>query len=85
MKKQLTDKTLVPIGLAVTVIGGGAIWLTKIYMTVDAHSKTLTEIRQVMGIDRRDLEGDVKSIHDLLFQMDRRLSGIEGELKRIRR
>jgi hypothetical protein len=76
MKSTLTEKTLIPMGLAITVIGGGAMWLTKIHFTQEASAKTLTELREAVSVDRR-------LTYDLLLNIDRRLSTIEGELKRL--
>lgn len=76
--RTLTDKTLVPIGLAVSVIGGGAMWLTKIHLTQDAYGRTLSEVRETIAQDRN-------SFYNMLLQIEKRLSGIEGELKRIKR
>ena len=42
----LTEKTFIPIGTAIAVIGGGAIWLTKISIEQTAHSERLFKIEQ---------------------------------------
>lgn len=39
--KELSDKTLLPLGLAVIVIGGGAIWLTTVYNEVQANTRAI--------------------------------------------
>lgn len=42
--KSLTENTFIPIGLALTVIGGGSAWLTKISVSTSANAETLTRI-----------------------------------------
>lgn len=78
MATKLTSNTLMPIGLAVVVIGGGAGWMTKINIAVDAHAARIREATE-------SEQSRYKELTDLLRQIDRRLSGIEGEMKRIRK
>jgi hypothetical protein len=75
---RITSHTLVPIGLAVIVIGGGAGWMTKINVAVDAHAARIKEATE-------SEESRYKELTDILRQIDRRLSGIEGEMRRIRK
>lgn len=65
-----------PIGLAVVVIGGGAAWMTKINVAVDAHTVKIREATE-------SEESHYGKLTDLLRQIDGRLSTIEGELRRI--
>lgn len=67
-----------PLGLAVVVIGGGAAWMTKINVAVDAHTARIKEATE-------SEESHYKELTDILRQIDRRLSSIEGEVKRIRK
>ena len=39
-----TQNTFIPIGLALTVIGGGSAWLTKISLATAANAAALTRI-----------------------------------------
>lgn len=41
----LTENTMVPLSLAVIVIGGGAVWLTVLASTVQSSADTLKEIK----------------------------------------
>lgn len=41
--KELTEKTLIPIGLALTAIGGGSAFVTKIYLMTDANAAALQQ------------------------------------------
>lgn len=75
---KITSNTLMPIGLAVVVIGGGAAWMTKINIAVDAHASKIREATESEQSRYRELT-------DLLRGIDHRLSLIEGELKRIRK
>jgi len=69
---KITQNTLVPIGLAVAVIGGGAAWMTRQEMTASANAK---------GI--KHLQGQYEHIDDMLREIQEKLGTIEGELKRI--
>lgn len=75
---KLSQNTLMPIGVAVIVIGGGAAWMTKINYAVDAATVRFEESKVSEGERYRELT-------DLLRQIDRRLSSIEGEMKRVRK
>lgn len=44
MIKQLTEHTLIPIGLAIFTFGGAAAWLTTLHVTALANSRTLNVI-----------------------------------------
>lgn len=44
VKNLLDENTLVPIGLALAVFGGGAAWLTKIALQTNANAATLNQI-----------------------------------------
>lgn len=70
--KEITDKTLIPIGLAVLSIGGGAAWLTDLHVATASNSEMARRIE--LKQDRYNEE---------LQEINDRLSRIEGELKRI--
>lgn len=38
----LTEKTSIPIGIALALFGGGAAWMTNIAMQNDANAKSLS-------------------------------------------
>lgn len=63
----LTEKTLIPIGLAVIVIGGGSAWFTSLH----AHQLHLTE--------RMDA---VERIEEQVSQIKQDIAEIRGILKR---
>lgn len=66
----LTENTLIPIGLAITVIGGASIWLTNIWWQgqanaaqierlntkQEAYLATLIEIRSDVAVIKSRLE-----------------------------
>ena len=68
--KSLTENTLIPIGLALTVIGGGSAWLTRISVATaanaealnrietkqDQYTEHLSQIRQDLAVIRNRLE-----------------------------
>lgn len=41
---KLTEKTLIPLGVALSLIGGGAAWLTKLAFQTSANAATLEQI-----------------------------------------
>lgn len=43
---MLTEKTPIPIGLAIAVFGGGAAWMTNLAMQSSANAKSLTVIEE---------------------------------------
>jgi hypothetical protein len=70
----LSEKTLIPIGVAIIVIGGGAGWLTKISVDSSAHGKMIEAVQAEHKEDQNELKDVLKSI-------DRRLYNIEFKLK----
>lgn len=71
--KTLTEKTMVPMGTAIALIGGIAIWLGGLSFRVDANSKSIDEIKK----DRSEERTEVTNV---LFTIKERLSNIEGQL-----
>jgi len=53
--KALTDKTLVPIGIAIVVIGGGSAWLTVLAGTVQESARVLFEIKTKQDLYSEDV------------------------------
>lgn len=64
----ITSKTMVPISLVVSLIGGGG-WLTKVHSTVEKNAEKIEELVE----ERKD------SI-SILRDINKRLSRIEGKL-----
>lgn len=44
--KALTESTLVPLGIAIITIGGGAMWLTDVYAQVKESKMSIVRIEQ---------------------------------------
>lgn len=42
--KSLSENTLIPIGLAVIVIGGGAAWLTDLHSSIAATEARVSKV-----------------------------------------
>ncbi len=70
---RLTEKTLIPLSLAIMVIGGGAAWLTDVHAEVSHQGQQISE----MG-EKRDETSRV--LTDILVQ----LSEIKTELRLLR-
>jgi len=41
----VSELTLIPIGIALTVIGGGAVWLTAMHSKITENAKNLSELK----------------------------------------
>lgn len=67
----ISDKTLIPLGIAVLVIGGGATWLTTLHLATTSNATTLSEMK--------------KDIPEKLEQIQKDIAEIKGELRRIKR
>lgn len=68
----ITGKTMVPISLVVSLLGGGG-WLTKVHSTVERNAVAIQE----MKTELKDQESDKTR---LLREINTRLSRIEGKL-----
>lgn len=69
---SITSKTMVPISLVVSLLGGGG-WLTKVHSTVEKNAVAISEIKQEL----KEKEEDKTR---LLREINTRLSRIEGKL-----
>lgn len=69
MIKILNQETLVPIGLAVMVIGASAMWITDVTSQVKMHS---VEIKSLAQSNEAQLK--------LIYEVNQRLSRIEWQL-----
>jgi hypothetical protein len=70
--KQISEGTLIPLSLAITVIGGGATWMTTIASKQEAIAA------------RVDRQGDfMREVRNTMLEMNQRLSNIEGKLEYI--
>lgn len=83
LKDKITSKTLVPISLVISLIGGGG-WLTQIYSTTEATAKTLAEVRHDLKELREDHVGykieNNDKIYRALVNIEKRLTAIETKL-----
>ncbi len=68
--KIINKSTLIPIGMAVTFIGGGAGWATRQEVLMSEHEKS------IVGI-----QGSFERIQIKLSEISDRLSRIEEQLK----
>ena len=59
---MINELTLIPIGLAIIVIGGGAVWLTSMHNKILENSKALTELKGAHSKELDDLRINVASI-----------------------
>jgi hypothetical protein len=71
MASQISQATLIPIGLALTIFGGTAGWVTKTELTIKA-----------MAEERHEDRERAKKICETLKNIDKRLNIIESKLPR---
>lgn len=41
---ELTEKTLIPLGVAISAIGGGAVWLTMLWVQTNTNAQTIEKV-----------------------------------------
>jgi len=69
---KLTENTLIPVGLAVIVIGGGAAWITNIQMSTAATVVKITS-----------MEEKSDKVMESLAEIQNSLAEVKGELKQL--
>lgn len=74
----ITDKTLIPLGLAVIAIGGGSMWLTSVYATG-------IQTRQMVEQIQSDRTESKKEYNKILIEINSRLARMEGRMEIIER
>lgn len=68
--QSITEGTLVPLGLAISIIGGGDGWMTTMYVKQEALAAWV------------DRQADfMREVRNTLTEMNQRLSNIEGKLE----
>jgi hypothetical protein len=70
--ERINEQTLIPIGIAILVIGSAALWVAGVNAQMTYASTAIAEVRE-----------DQKQYNSHLEEIRSRLSAIEGELKRI--
>lgn len=74
MIKSVTEKTLIPLSLVIT-ISGGVFWLTNIYSKQEANAQELIQLKN-------KFESKQERIDDLLSDILQRVTRIEEAVKR---
>lgn len=68
MSSKITEKTLIPLSLVIT-LSGGIYWFTATYFQSVANAKDIAE-----------LKSDNRGVTEIMRSVDTRLSRIEGKL-----
>jgi hypothetical protein len=76
--KVINEKTLIPIGLALSVIGGGSKWLTTMYERQEKLGDDVKEFKQEVKAEFTAVSSQLRTLQDGVAEM-------RGELKRMRR
>jgi hypothetical protein len=78
---ELSEKTKIPLGVAIAAIGAAAVWMTTMHLKAEAQeARSIAQevmIREVI-VEQKTYNGHMQNI---LAE----ISGIKGELKRIKR
>lgn len=53
---KITEQTLIPLGVAVMAIGGGAAWLTQVYLMTQANGEMITKVQAQQDVYTKNLE-----------------------------
>lgn len=77
----LSDKSPISIGLALTLIGGSASWMTAVYKQAEGNSEEIVMIKKKMNSIEDKVEEKNEKLNDKLDVMLKKLSHIEGRLE----
>lgn len=76
--KQINDSTVVPLGLAILVFGGGAAWMTTVDSRLSAQATTLTN-QQAQNVEVfRDVKNDLKEITQRLYAIEKKIDRLKN-------
>lgn len=67
---RITEDTLIPVSLVITIVGG-VFWLSALWHKADANAEAIQEIK-----------AERKEFIELVTNVDKRLSFMEGYVKR---
>jgi hypothetical protein len=70
--KKITENTLVPISLVITLIGG-VMWLSALWWRESANAASILEIKQVIKDDKAILREDLGRINQKLDHIIERM------------
>lgn len=70
---KITEKTLVPLSLVVSLIGGTT-WLTQLHFNQQANAAAIVELRT----EQKELSVVVREIHDHMTWVRARLADKKG-------
>jgi len=76
--KSLSEMTLMPLGTAIAIIGGGAGWMTKIYMGQEAYAARIDQ--QATKIEKVEQKMDAQN--EYFSEIRERLIRIEMTIKK---
>lgn len=83
--QKMDQHTLVPVGLAISVISTVVVWGAHIQFTAQAMAEKLATHMEWASGEHVLYVDDMKTLRGTLGSIDHRLSIIEGELKRIKK
>lgn len=70
--KIISESTLLPISLVIT-LAGGIIWLSALWYREEVNAASITEIKQTMKDDKQILREDLDRINEKLDYIIERL------------
>jgi len=76
--QQINESTVIPIGLAILVFGGGAAWMTTVDSRLSAQATTLTT-QQAQNVEVfRDVKSDLKEINQRLYAIEKKIDRLRN-------
>lgn len=67
--KKLDEKVVVPIGLAIVVVGGGAAWMTRMEVAQASQAHRLSELSAKADIMEGSLVSELRRIDSKLAEI----------------
>lgn len=73
--EKLSEQTLVPVGLAVVVVGAAALWIASINLQTRSNAETITKLetkQEKYSDDMRVIRESLAEINGVLKEIKRR-------------
>lgn len=77
--KAVTEKTLIPISLVITILGG-VVWFTTLWARSESFATELAEVKAEQKTMRQDTQTMLESFNKTNLEIVKQLGKIEGRL-----
>ena len=72
MSNVLSEKTLIPISLVITIIGG-VVWLTTLWFRTEAQAQNIAEVKAEQKSLVREVQDNNKEVMKKLIELEVKL------------